>query len=244
MLKIRFNLRKVIVIAICFAGSATMFAQETGVEINGVIWATRNVGAPGTFAAKPEDPGMFYQWNRKTAWPATGSVTGWDGTPSFSVKWEKVNDPCPTNWRVPTNDELISLAKASSVWTTNGRLFGSGGNTIFLPAAGLRSGSSGILQNVNYWGQYWSGTGAGTGTYRMEFNSTNVTSNDYIITTYGFCVRCVKDGSTGINEVPADTETATVTGYFDLLGKKLKEEPKEGAYIILYDNGKTRKVMN
>jgi len=78
----------------------------------------------------------------------------------------------------------------------------------------------------------------------MEFNSTTVTPNDYILTTFGFCVRCVKDGSTGVNEVPANTETATVTGYFDLLGKKLKEEPKEGVYIILYDNGKTRKVMN
>lgn len=33
------------------------------------------------------------------------------------------------------------------------------------------------------------------------------------------------------------------TGYFDMQGKKLKEEPKEGIYIIRYDNGKTKKVM-
>ena len=49
--------------------ATTAFAQEeTGVEINGVTWATRNVDAPGTFAAKPEDMGMFYQWNSKVSW--------------------------------------------------------------------------------------------------------------------------------------------------------------------------------
>ena len=244
MLKVRFNWRKVVVIAICFASSVTIFAQETGVKINGVTWATCNVDAPGTFAAKPEDTGMFYQWGRKTAWPATGSITGWDASNYFNSKWEKVNDPCPTGWRVPTNEELTSLAEAGSVWTTKGRVFGSGSNTIFLPAAGLRSSLSGTLMNVGAWGQYWTGTGSGTGTYRMQFDDKSVTPSDYILGTSGFCVRCVKDGSTGIDEVSANTKTATVTGYFDMLGKKLKEEPKEGVYIILYDNGTTRKVMN
>ena len=41
---------------------------DTGVVINGVKWATRNVDIPGTFAANPEDAGMFYQWNRKIGW--------------------------------------------------------------------------------------------------------------------------------------------------------------------------------
>jgi len=58
-------MRKVVAIAICLAGSATMFAQETGVVINGVTWATRNVDAPGTFVANTKDAGMFYQWNSK-----------------------------------------------------------------------------------------------------------------------------------------------------------------------------------
>ena len=38
---------------------ATMFAQEEGVVINGVTWATCNVDVPGKFAAKPESPGKF-----------------------------------------------------------------------------------------------------------------------------------------------------------------------------------------
>ena len=46
------------------------------VLINGVYWASRNVAAPGTFAASPEDAGYFYQWNNKEGWPATGAASG------------------------------------------------------------------------------------------------------------------------------------------------------------------------
>ena len=64
-----------------------------GVLINGVVWATRNVGAPGTFVDKPEDAGMLYQWNRKTAWSATDkTVTDWDVTTPGGDSWEKAND--------------------------------------------------------------------------------------------------------------------------------------------------------
>lgn len=59
----------------------------------------------------------------------------------------------------------------------------------------------------------------------------------------GNTIRCVKDVTTAINEVAEDTENATVTGYFNVLGKQLKEEPKQGFYIIRYDNGKTKKVI-
>ena len=33
--------------------------QDEGIVINGVRWATRNVDAFGTFAERPESPGMF-----------------------------------------------------------------------------------------------------------------------------------------------------------------------------------------
>jgi uncharacterized protein (TIGR02145 family) len=45
-----------------------------GVLIGDVIWATRNVDAPGTFAATPESAGMFYQWNNKVGWSITKKV--------------------------------------------------------------------------------------------------------------------------------------------------------------------------
>ena len=132
---------------------------------------------PGTFAAKPEDAGMFYQWNRKKAWAVTGSVR-WEGGLPAGETWKKENDPSPEGWRVPTFDEIKKLCdekKVNSEWTTvngvKGRRFTdkTNGNSIFLPAVGYRrAGSSGThfegyrhylngtLLNVDSEGFYWS----------------------------------------------------------------------------------------
>ena len=139
---------------------------DEGVVINGVRWATRNIAAPGTFAAAPEDAGMFYKWNNKKAWPATGDeVTNWDDSIHDGEIWEKSNDPSPAGWRVPTNAEFITLLfdddKVSNEWTTQNGVIGrkftdkATGNSIFLPAAGNRDGSEGLLNLVDIQGNYW-----------------------------------------------------------------------------------------
>ncbi len=95
--------------------------SEPGVLINGVRWAECNVAGFGVFAAKPEDPGMFYQWNRKTAWPATGTVSGWDSSNPAGNEWSAINDPSPSGWRLPTKEEqatLFNADKVSVLWTT------------------------------------------------------------------------------------------------------------------------------
>ena len=88
---------------------------DVGVVINGVTWATRNVDKPNTFAAKPESTGCFYQWNRPTAWAATGDVTGWNNTYPEGTTWATANDPCPAGWRVPTRAEIESLLNSRSL---------------------------------------------------------------------------------------------------------------------------------
>jgi len=173
---------------------------DKGVVINGIKWATRNVDAPGTFVAKPEDPGMLYQWNRKQGWPATGEVPDWDNTDAEGDVWEKTNDPCPAGWHVPTHEEQINLARTGSEWTdtpVEGRIFGNGGNTIFLPATGGRTLLGGPLYLTSS-GYYWSATpdmdmgalyplGA-----RLYFSSTDVKFSS-INRGYGFSVRCVAE---------------------------------------------------
>ena len=174
MFRNRLNLRKVIAIAICLAGGVTIFAQESGVEINGVMWATCNVDAPNTFTANPQDVGMFYQWNRKIGWnvnsPLINSDGGstWDNSNAPGQRWEKANDPSPVGWRVPTLNEIKALCdynKVSNEWATqsgiNGRKFidKTTGNTLFLPAAGCRSGIVGAPSVVDIFGYYWSSEG-------------------------------------------------------------------------------------
>ena len=70
-----------------------------------------------------------------------------------------------SGWRMPSEeqcDELINSSYTTTIWTTlkgvKGRLITSksNGNSLFLPAAGCRSGTS--LSNVGSYGYYWSRT--------------------------------------------------------------------------------------
>lgn len=94
-------------------GNTTNNNTDEGVEINGVIWATRNVGeVAGTFANNIEDLGGYYQWNRNKPWKykTDSDVIQEENnfTPS-GTKWTKANDPSPEGWRVPSFDEMASL---------------------------------------------------------------------------------------------------------------------------------------
>ena len=148
-----------------------------GVIINGVCWATRNVDAPGNFAANPEDPGMLYQWDTKVGWNntdnpityTTSSPAGstWNTTGSSNSSWNPDNDPSPDGYRVPTVTEIFSLLNTTNVasaWTTKNGKTGyrftdisvgpNNGNEIFLPAAGVRVGTTGTLYDVGTNGFY------------------------------------------------------------------------------------------
>jgi len=175
---------------------------SAGVVINGVRWATRNVDAPGIFAQNPESLGMFYQWNRRTGWAATGNVSGWNSSTPAGTTWTSANDPCPQGWRVPTETELRTLINANFVtsqWATvngvNGHRFTdrNTGNNIFLPAVGSRYSGHGTLYHAGSIGCYWSSTQFNSSNaYYLYFYSGNARVN-YNNRAYGFSVRCVAE---------------------------------------------------
>ena len=194
----------IIIIAVLLFFVTDTYAQENeevGVVINGIRWATRNVDTPGTFAVNPEDAGMFYQWNCKTGWSNTDPMinsncgTIWNNKLPASTNWEKVNDPCPKGWRLPTTSEHQSLANADSYWTTVngicGRVFGNNNNTLFLPAAGYRYNTGGSLDDVGTNGLYRSSSMGGTNAYYLYFNSSSISTYSNYNRAYGFSVRCV-----------------------------------------------------
>ena len=173
----KLKLKKMIVlITICFTGSATMFAQEIAVEINGVIWATRNVNIPHTFVDNPEDAGLFY-------------------------KCDIEHNVCPAGWRMPTHKEFQLLTHATSTWTTengvNGRRFTDieTNASIFLPAAGIFNYTDGSVKYVGSSGLYWSSTvnGIGSAVYNLNFGSGSFTPDNSQNRANGLSVRCVKD---------------------------------------------------
>ena len=161
--------------------SKRLLYHDEGVVINGVKWATRNVDKPGTFAAKPEDVGKLYQWNRRVAWAAIGDVTDWDTTIPEGDIWEKANDPSPAGWRVPTLDEIKTLFDTKKVTNeritkkgVNGRRFTdkASGSSLFLPAVGLRHWYNSALYNAGKCGYCWSSTADGSyGAYNLYFDS-------------------------------------------------------------------------
>jgi len=222
----------------CSLGGGSSSSGEDGVEINGVVWATRNVDAPGTFTKNPEDFGMLYQWNRSIGWSGADPMinsnggTVWDSSIPVGTVWETTNDPSPAGWRVATHEEhlkLLDTDNVSSEWTSingiNGRRFTdkSNGNSVFLPAAGSRAGSDGNIGQAGSMCFYWSSTqyfdGYTYGASSLLLSSTGATWNPYIA-YLGFSVRCVKDALNGddteiitpitVHPIKSDTDAATI----------------------------------
>jgi uncharacterized protein (TIGR02145 family) len=176
------------------------------VEINGIKWAKCNVDMPGTFAPNPEDAGMIYQWNRKVGWSAADPMinsdggTIWDPSDAEGDTWEKANDPCPLGWRVPTHEELESLANADSQWTTlngkYGRKFDSTDESLFLPTTHVREFADGSFS----WyptvlsGIYWSSSVKAACVSAMSFSNFDIYVGGVCFSrAYGFSVRCVTE---------------------------------------------------
>lgn len=180
-----------------------------GVLINGTIWALCNVGAPGTFAAKPEDAGMFYQWNRKIGWSSTDPLvnsaggTTWNITKAEGEEWAAVNDPCPEGWRVPTYEEQVDLcddAKTTYEWIAVNEINGGritdneSGNSVFFPASGNRHSVSGAVNNNGMYGFYWAAVPSTVDNGRyLAFSSVAANPQNSGSRATGFSVRCVAE---------------------------------------------------
>lgn len=150
--------------------AAPVAVSTTGNTINGheyvdlglsVKWAACNVGA-----SSPEDYGNYYAWgetatkaeytesNSKTYGKTMGDISGNPQYDAARANWGGT-------WRLPTKAEFNELYKCKWKWTTQGgrngyRITGLNGNSIFLPAAGWRSGSS--LYDADTNGRYWNST--------------------------------------------------------------------------------------
>ena len=180
-----------------------------------VKWATCNVGA-----TKPEEYGDYFAWGETQQesnydWSTykwcNGSIdtqtkycTNSDyGTVDNKTQLELGDDAARANWggswRMPTRAEQDELRNNCTwIWTTQNGVNGykvtskSNGNSIFLPAAGYRYGSS--LYYAGSDGYYWSSslsTDYPSIAYYLSFYSGSVDWYYYYYRYFGFTVRPV-----------------------------------------------------
>ena len=148
---------------------------------SGLKWATCNVGAN-----KPEDYGDYFAWgevNTKSEYTEKnykfGSLmSGFLNVIGSIKKYDAARVNWGGKWRMPTEAELQELLdRCTWTWMSqNGvegyKVIGPNGNSIFLPAAGHRNGSS--FYRAGSDGYYWSSTPDGfddISAYRLYFCS-------------------------------------------------------------------------
>ena len=177
-----------------------LYAVDLGLSVK---WAPYNVGA-----TKPEEYGDYFAWGEtasKKDYKWTNYQFGTSkngpfskyvidsgyGTVDHKIVLDPEDDAAYTNWngnwRLPSNEEAAELIdNCTWSWTTrNGvkgyKVTGPSGNFIFLPANGMRSGTS--LSDAGSKGNYWSSSLSADGAYFASspfFNQSEVQSgNNY-----------------------------------------------------------------
>mgnify|MGYP000241728552 CR=1 FL=1 len=128
-------------------------------------------------------------------WLSTPNNVLWNsGTSSKPVK-VVANDPCPANYRIPTETELnterLDWVINNPTNKTNDTA-GAFDSKLKLPAPGYRSYVNGALTNPGTHGHYWSSNTSGANALFLNFNTSNglMSSNRR---AFGFSVRCVKE---------------------------------------------------
>ena len=166
------------IISIIIDGPSHPAQEDDYVDLglpSGTLWATRNVGA-----SRPEDYGDYFAWGETEpkevyTWDTYKWRNGSDstltkycsnssyGTVDNKTELDPEDDAAYVNWgqewRIPSQDQIQELCDSCTwQWTTrndvNGYLVtGSNGNSLFLPAAGVRLDT---LSSVGVNGSLWS----------------------------------------------------------------------------------------
>ena len=182
-----------------------------------VKWANCNIGAN-----KPEEYGDYFAWGETTTksdylssnCPTYGlshselkSQGYMDNEYKLTLQYDAARTNWGGDWRMPTYDELIELIdNCTWTWTTQNGVNGykvtskTNGNSIFLPAAGYRNGSSLYIAGSD--GRYWSSATGANGACSLRFFSSNhgMGNDDRY---FGLSVRPVFGGNfTGPEEQP------------------------------------------
>ena len=180
----------------------------------GKIWMDRNLGASqvATSSIDAASYGDSYQWGRgadghqcrNSATTATLSPVDKPAHSNFiltpNADWRSpqndnlwqglngVNNPCPSGYRLPSDNELTAERLS---WSSNNAA-GAFASPLKLPLAGSRDIRTGSIYELGSAGTYRSSTANGAYSLYLFFSSSDarIDSNSR---AYGFAVRCIKE---------------------------------------------------
>lgn len=167
-----------------------------------VRWADMNVGAES-----PEQYGSYFAWgeiSEKTSYSATNydHYSGGEGVDIgediAGTGYDAAHMLWGGEWRMPSLSEMSELiTECTWTWTTQDKVqgytvTGPNGNSIFLPAAGYRDGTSTFYTGT--YGYYWISTYYSAELYFARFLNfdSGSASKDYMSARFcGYTVRAV-----------------------------------------------------
>ncbi|WP_336664994.1 FISUMP domain-containing protein [Elizabethkingia meningoseptica] len=210
-----------------YKSSLTINLLNCGAYIAPGVWKSfscHNLGADTS--ADPFTPvaaihGAKYQWGSQTGESGryisqlddqnnSGAIAGWNaislsgnpwnsGTSGNPIKTSK--DPCPSGYRVPTENEFKAILNNNSKsyvgnnWFDSATNFSTGimiGNNLFLPAPGLRYISNGSLNGRGFGGYYWNSNNDDN-----SLNTLQITNQSAYMTSlnkvFGASIRCIAE---------------------------------------------------
>jgi hypothetical protein len=153
---------------IVWASSTT----SNGAEQNNQTSSTTNLTTPPTTAFIKGSTNWYTGSNPDNLWQGANSV----------------NNPCPSGFRLPTQEEW----EAERVIWSNNNLSGAFNSPLKLPVAGFRGSVDGLLYNVGTSGYYWSSLISATYSRYLIINSS-IAVMDTGHRANGMLVRCIKN---------------------------------------------------
>lgn len=183
--------------------------------ITGRTWLDKNLGAiqVATSITDADAYGDLFQWGRAadghehrnsstTTGLAYSDSTGhsdfilrdtypYNWRSAFGLPWQGVNgisNPCPTDYRVPTEAEFIEEYES---WSSLD-LYGAFSSVLKIPAGGTRYHNDGLFHNVGSGARFWTSTTSGVYSKHVVINTDTIFMYPWG-RAQGMSVRCILD---------------------------------------------------